>query len=122
MQEEHEKLPLLLLRFGSGFRQAQKPCGAGQAVVVRAERIKGFNQPDGGDGHVTPAFDDHIVPQGKKLRGVQVVGLRLAAVPDDSVDPAAGGAQEGYHAVIVPVIDPAQDDGGVFGLNHLGIL
>ena len=118
MQQEHEEFLLFLLRLGGGFGEAEQPGGAGEPVVIIAEGPEGFDEPDGGDGHASSGFDNHIIPQGKELRGVEIVGLRLAAVADDGIDPAAGRAEEGDHAVVVPIVDAAQDDGGVFGLNH----
>ena len=68
---------------------------------------------------MSPVFVQHIIPQRKEFTGVQVVGFRLAAVPDDGIDPAPGRGQQGDHPVIIPVIDVPQHDGSVFCLNHI---
>ena len=47
------------------------------------------------------------------------MGFGLAAVPDHRVDPAAGRAEQSDHAVVVPVVYPAEDDGGILGLDHV---
>jgi hypothetical protein len=50
----------------------------------------------------------------------EMASVSLAAVEDDSVNPSPGGAQEGDDPVIVPVVDPAQDNSGIFSLVHPG--
>ena len=122
VEKKHKKFLSFLFRFHNSFHKIQQVDATDQTVIILSQRIEGFDQVHGGDGSPSGDFIDHVISQGKKFSGIQIVGLGLSTVSDDCVNPSAGRREQCDHPIVVPIIDMAEYDSGVFGLNHRKLL